>query len=89
MRPGASTGRPGSGAKRHRSSVPELPADPVQRHAIDTHLRAVDLARSHDFSFHDALIVASAHAAGCDTLLTEDFQAGRRIAGLTIVNPFA
>ena len=56
---------------------------------VDTHLRAVDLARSHDFSFHDALIVASAHAAGCDTLLTEDLQAGRRIAGLTIVNPFA
>ena len=46
------------------------------------------LARSHDFSFYDALIVASAIAAGCDTLLTEDLQAGRRIAGMTIVNPF-
>ena len=55
---------------------------------VDIHLRAVDLARSHDFSFHDALMVASAHATGCDTLPTEDIQAGRRIAGLTIVNPF-
>lgn len=62
---------------------------PVRPIDVDVHLHAVDLARSHDFSFHDALIVASALAAGCDTLLTEDLQAGRRIAGLTIVNPFA
>ena len=61
---------------------------PVRPIDVDIHLRAVDLARSHDFSFHDSLIVASALAAGCDTLLTEDLQAGRRIAGLTIVNPF-
>jgi len=47
------------------------------------------LASSHGFNFYDALIVASALAAGCDTLLTEDLQAGRKIEGLTIVNPFA
>ena len=62
------------------------PARPID---VEIHLHALDLARSHDFSFYDALIVASALAAGCDTLLTEDLQAGRRIAGLTIVNPFA
>ena len=62
---------------------------PVRPIDVDIHLRAVDLARSHGFGFYDALIVASALAAGCDTLLTEDLQAGRRIAGLTIVNPFA
>ena len=61
------------------------PAHPID---VEIHLNAVDLARLHDFSFYDALIVASALAAGCDTLLTEDLQAGRRIAGLTIVNPF-
>ena len=61
---------------------------PVRPIDVDIHLHAVDLARSHDFSIYDALIVASALAAGCDTLLTEDLQAGRRIAGLTIVNPF-
>ena len=61
---------------------------PVRPIDVDIHLHAVDLARAHDFSFHDSLIVASALAAGCDTLLTEDLQAGRRIAGLTIVNPF-
>ena len=63
---------------------------PVRPIDVDPHLRAVDLARSHDFSFHDALIVASAsrrrlrHPADRGQL-----QAGRRIAGLTIVNPFA
>ena len=35
------------------------------------------------------LIVASALAAGCDTLLTENLQAGQRVAGLSVVNPFA
>ena len=62
---------------------------PVRPVDVEIHLNAVSLARSHGFSFYDALIVASALAAGCDTLLTEDLQAGQRIAGLTVVNPFA
>ena len=57
--------------------------------AIHTEALALALARSHGFSFYDSLIVASALEAGCDTLLTEDLQTGRRIAGLTIVDPFA
>lgn len=61
---------------------------PVRPIDIDTHAVAVDLARAHGFSFYDSLIVASALEAGCDTLLTEDLQAGRRVEGLTIVNPF-
>lgn len=55
---------------------------------ISTHTDALDLARAHGFNFYDALIIASALEAGCDVLLTEDMQAGRRIAGMTIVNPF-
>ena len=62
--------------------------DPVRPITIDTHEGATALARSHGFGFYDSLIVASALEAGCDTLLTEDLQAGRRIGGLTIVNPF-
>ena len=60
-------------------------------HPIDVHIHqnAVSLASTHGFNFYDALIVASALAARCDTLLTEDLQAGRRVHGLTIVNPFA
>ena len=62
--------------------------DPVRPVDIDTWAAAVALARQHRFSFYDSLILASALDAGCDTLLTEDLQAGRRIEGLTIVNPF-
>jgi predicted nucleic acid-binding protein len=54
----------------------------------DTHASAVALARDHNFSFYDALIVASALEAGCDTLYSEDFHDGRHFQGLTIVNPF-
>lgn len=54
----------------------------------DTHGRALALARDHRFSFYDALIVAAALEAGCDTLLTEDMQHARAISGLRIVNPF-
>ena len=62
--------------------------DPVRPITVDTHEKATALARSHGLGFHDSLIVASALETECDTLLTEDLQAGRRIGGLTIVNPF-
>jgi predicted nucleic acid-binding protein len=48
----------------------------------------VALARDHRLSFYDALIVAAALEAGCDTLYTKDMQHGRKFGGLTIVNPF-
>ena len=63
--------------------------DPVRPISIETHAAAFSLARSHGLSFYDSLIVASALEAGCGILLTEDLQAGCRIADLTIVNPFA
>ena len=55
---------------------------------LNTHTGAVLLAREHSLSFYDALIVAAAIEAGCDTLFSEDMQHGRTIGGLTIVNPF-
>ncbi|MFZ2154576.1 MAG: PIN domain-containing protein [Bradyrhizobium sp.] len=56
--------------------------------SVATHEAAVALARDHSLSFYDALIVAAALEAGCDTLFTEDMQHGRKFGGLTIVNPF-
>lgn len=53
-----------------------------------THSAALILARDHELSFYDALVVASAIEAGCDTLWTEDMQHTRTIGGLTIRNPF-
>jgi predicted nucleic acid-binding protein len=39
-------------------------------------------------NFWDAMIVAAAEQAGCRWLLSEDFQAGRKFASVTVVNPF-
>lgn len=52
-------------------------------------LAAIDLHRLHQFSFWDALVVRCALQARCSVLYSEDLQAGRRIDGLEIVNPFA
>jgi predicted nucleic acid-binding protein len=40
-------------------------------------------------SFWDALICASALKAGAARILSEDMHAGQKIAGISIVNPFA
>jgi len=57
--------------------------------SIDTHEKAVELARDCGFSFYDALIVAAAIALNCTDLQTEDMQDGRVLMNLTIRNPFA
>jgi predicted nucleic acid-binding protein len=62
--------------------------DDVVPVTLNTHAGAIVLAREHGLSFYDALIVAAAQEAGCETLYTEDMQHGRKFGGLTIVNPF-
>jgi predicted nucleic acid-binding protein len=49
---------------------------------------ALDLYQTRSLSFFDALIVQAASAAGCDTLYSEDLNAGEIINGVKIVNPF-
>jgi predicted nucleic acid-binding protein len=56
--------------------------------SLDLHGAARTLAEQHKLSFYDALIVAAALDAGCETLLSEDMQNGRRFEELTIRNPF-
>ena len=60
----------------------------VREISVLTHEAALALARDHSLAFYDALIVATALEAGCDTLFTEDMQHGRKFGSLTIVNPF-
>jgi predicted nucleic acid-binding protein len=54
----------------------------------ETHATAVTLAKDHGFAFYDALIVAAALEAGCDTLYSEDMHHGGNFRGLTIIDPF-
>jgi predicted nucleic acid-binding protein len=57
--------------------------------SMETHDAAVKIARTHGFHMYDALVVASALAADCETLYTEDLQDGQVIEErLTIRNPF-
>lgn len=60
----------------------------VREMSVLTHEAALALARDHSLAFYDALIVAAALEAGCDTLFIEDMQHGRKFGDLTIVNPF-
>lgn len=53
------------------------------------HVRGIALAANNGLSICDAMIVAAAESAGCRILFSEDMQDGRRIAGLTVRNPFA
>jgi predicted nucleic acid-binding protein len=62
--------------------------DPALPLTARTNRMALGLARDHGIAFYDALVVAAAIEAGCDTLFSEDMQHGRIIGGLAIVNPF-
>jgi len=58
----------------------------VTRQTIE---RALELGDRYQLSHWDALIVAAALAADCDTLFSEDLQHGQIFGGqLTVVNPF-
>ncbi len=56
---------------------------------VEVHEAGLALAERYGFSLYDAMIVASALDAGCDTLLSEDMQHGMVLdEGLRILNPF-
>jgi len=42
----------------------------------------------YQLSYWDALIVAAAKASSCGYLLTEDLQAGQKLDGIEVLNPF-
>jgi len=57
---------------------------------VETHETSLELAERYGFATYDAMIVAAALQAGCDTLWSEDMKDGLLVDGrLRIVNPFA
>jgi predicted nucleic acid-binding protein len=61
----------------------------VEPLTAEVHETGLDLAQRHGLSLYDAMIVASALRAECETLWSEDMQHGRALDGrLRIVNPF-
>ena len=49
----------------------------------------LDLHQTRSVAFFDAIVLASAHAAGCNVIWTEDMNAGEVVNGVGISNPFA
>ena len=60
----------------------------VQPLTIESHEKAVELAKRFKLSLYDANIVASALISGAQLLLSEDMHSGLLIDGLLIQNPF-
>lgn len=61
----------------------------VEPLTLAVHERAVELAQRLGLPICDATIAASALAAGCAVLYSEDFQHGLEIDGMRVRNPFA
>ena len=51
--------------------------------------RAVEARAAYGIHFYDGLIVAAAERAGCQRILSEDFNAGQEYFGVTVMNPFS
>ena len=49
----------------------------------------LDLHHTRSVAFFDAILLASARAAGCSVLWTEDMNAGEVVNGVRISNPFS
>ena len=56
---------------------------------LESHDKAVQLAKRYSLSFYDAHICATALLAEAKMLWSEDMQSGLKIEGLSIKNPFA
>lgn len=66
--------------------IAECDVVPIQ---AETTLSAVTIMERYQFSFYDSLIIATALAANCTTLYSEDMQHSQLIDNqLLILNPF-
>ena len=68
--------------------VQELSGTDVVDVAVPIVRNAIALAREHQLSVWDALIVESARARGCRRLFSEDLQHGREFGTVRVENPF-
>lgn len=62
--------------------------EPPSPLTVQVHDAALGIAAQYGYHIYDALILAAALDAECDTLYSEDMQDGQKIGTLTIRNPF-
>ena len=56
---------------------------------IETHQRALHIAKRYGYSIFDSLVIAAAFQSGANTLYSEDMRDGQVIDSVTIRNPFS
>lgn len=61
----------------------------VEPLTLATHQAGLALANRYALSVYDAMIVAAAINARCETLYTEDMQQGQSMGSIVVCNPFA
>jgi predicted nucleic acid-binding protein len=61
---------------------------PVQDNTAAILMASLEIKAAYGFSYWDCAIIAAARALGCPELLTEDMSHGRRVEGVTILDPF-
>jgi predicted nucleic acid-binding protein len=68
--------------------IADLSVWPVHCPEVDDVLAAIRLQDRYRISFWDAMIVASAVALGCETIWSEDLNAGQLYEGVAVQTPF-
>lgn len=71
--------------RRTLSIFGDLPRVPESEALLD---RGMEIKERYGIQFYDALIVASAEAAGCDTIYSEDMADGAVYGSVHVVDPF-
>lgn len=66
-------------------SLAAFPIWPVTRDLV---IEAIDAKQRFRISYWDAAIVTAAKQMGCQTVYSEDLNAGQVYEGVTVVNPF-
>lgn len=61
---------------------------PIVEHRLDDLEKAIAAVAGHQIAFWDAMLWATARRAGCSMMLTQDFQDGRNLEGVLLINPF-
>ena len=67
-------------------SLATFPVCPISRELV---VEAIDCKQRYGISYWDAAILTAARKMGCQTLYSEDLNAGQVYDGITVVNPFA
>ena len=78
----------GLAAVQIKSAVDGLATLPLVVDSLAQIERGVEIKERFGLQFYDALVVASAEAAGCDTIYSEDMADGAVYGSVRVVDPF-